>query len=94
MKHPLTIFLLGIILGCALTLGVIRLVPRSAETQSPASARSVQPVEQYYASKVSMKYHRPDCEWARKIPPANLVIFASKQEAEAQGYKPCKVCKP
>jgi micrococcal nuclease len=48
----------------------------------------------YVGSKSSDKYHFPDCKWAKKISPKNLVTFKTAQEAEKAGYVPCKVCKP
>lgn len=45
-------------------------------------------------SAKSTVYHRPSCVWAEKISPSNLVTFSSREEAEAAGYRPCKVCKP
>ena len=38
--------------------------------------------------------HRADCRMAAKMKADKKVSFASKAEAEKQGYKPCKVCKP
>ena len=40
------------------------------------------------------KYHYPDCKWAKKIDPGNVVWFASSADALAKGYVPCKVCDP
>ncbi len=34
------------------------------------------------------KYHSADSHWARKIRPENLIIFDSKDEAKAHGFKP------
>jgi hypothetical protein len=48
----------------------------------------------YVGSKNSNKYHFPDCKWAKKISPKNLVTFKTAQEAVKAGYVPCKVCKP
>ena len=48
----------------------------------------------YVGSKKSNKYHNPDCRWAKKIKPSNLVTFTSAEEARSAGYVPCKVCKP
>ena len=42
----------------------------------------------------SRKYHLPDCRYAQKIKPENLVTFSSSEEAEREGYLPCKVCNP
>ena len=48
----------------------------------------------YVGSANSNKYHYPDCKWAKKISPKNLVTFKNAQEALKAGYVPCKVCKP
>lgn len=48
----------------------------------------------YVGSKNSNKYHYPDCKWAKKISPKNLVTFKTAEEAVKAGYVPCKVCKP
>jgi methylphosphotriester-DNA--protein-cysteine methyltransferase len=48
----------------------------------------------YVGSKTSDKYHYPDCKWAKKISPKNLVTFMTAEEAAKAGYVPCKVCKP
>jgi methylphosphotriester-DNA--protein-cysteine methyltransferase len=54
------------------------------------SATSVE----FWASKKSNKYHYPNCRWAQKIKPTNLIKFSSPEEAVKAGYIPCKVCKP
>lgn len=48
----------------------------------------------FWASKNSNKYHYPDCRWAKKIKPNNLVVFKSSEDAVKAGYIPCKICKP
>lgn len=45
----------------------------------------------YVASKNSKTYHTPDCKWAKKIKPENLICFKSKEEIPAN-MKPCKTC--
>ncbi len=45
-------------------------------------------------STSSSKYHRPDCRYAIKIKPENRVYFANADEAQRQGYQPCKTCNP
>lgn len=45
-------------------------------------------------SVTAKKYHRPDCRFAKRIKPENLVYFKSSEEAESQGYVACKVCNP
>jgi len=66
----------------------------STEVKSePGQARA--PTEgRFVGSSQSNKYHLPDCVWARKISPANLVTFKSPEEAQRRGYVPCKVCNP
>lgn len=49
---------------------------------------------EFWASKNSNKYHYPDCRWAQKIKPSNLIKFNSPEEAQKAGYIPCKVCRP
>jgi methylphosphotriester-DNA--protein-cysteine methyltransferase len=49
---------------------------------------------EFWASKNSKKYHYPDCRWAQKIHPKNLIKFKSPEEAIKANYSPCKVCKP
>ena len=47
---------------------------------------------QYVASKNSNKYHLPSCSGAKRISEANKIWFASKEEAEGQGYTPAGNC--
>jgi hypothetical protein len=42
---------------------------------------------------VSLVYHRPSCEWARKISRRNR-IYITADEARRRGYHPCSVCRP
>ncbi|MBT4125619.1 MAG: hypothetical protein HOJ22_00360 [Chloroflexi bacterium] len=37
---------------------------------------------------------RPDCPPGRRTKPSNRVHFQSVNEAEAHGFRACKVCKP
>src|SRR5262249_24954688 len=39
-------------------------------------------------------YRSPTCRHARRTTPGHLVRFRSLAEAEAAGYRPCKVCRP
>lgn len=36
---------------------------------------------EYIGNKNSKKFHRPDCEWAKKISPGNRVYFKTREEA-------------
>lgn len=48
----------------------------------------------YVASKNSEVFHKPQCRWAKKISPKNLVGYNSRDEATKAGKRPCKQCKP
>ena len=50
--------------------------------------------ERLVASKSSKKYHRPDCRFAQKIKPENLISFSGVEDAKREGYLPCKFCNP
>ena len=65
-----------------------------ASSSTPATAPPSQSSYSYVGSVNSDKYHRPSCQWANKIKPGNEIYFNTKDQAELEGYKPCKVCKP
>jgi len=44
----------------------------------------------YVGSKQSKIYHKPDCKWAKRIKPENLVCY--KSEEEVKELTPCKTC--
>ena len=48
----------------------------------------------YVASSKSNVFHLPSCRSAARISADNLISFASREEAEKAGYRPCQVCKP
>ena len=48
----------------------------------------------YVASKNSKVFHRPDCQWAQRILPKNLITYNSREDAKKDGKRPCKQCKP
>ena len=39
-------------------------------------------------------YHLPACAWVKKISPRHSLQFSSPLLADAEGYRPCKVCAP
>jgi len=74
-------------------------VPEEVEkAPSPPLKRALPrgpPTAPYYVgSKKRNVFHRPDCRWAAKIAPQNLVRFRTREEALKAGYRPCKVCRP
>ena len=50
--------------------------------------------ESLVGSKSSRKYHHPDCRFAQKIKPENLISFSGVEDAKREGYLPCKFCNP
>ncbi|HEX7400547.1 MAG TPA: Ada metal-binding domain-containing protein [candidate division Zixibacteria bacterium] len=64
--------------------------------QSAYSENQTAPATEYkYIGNVkTKKYHKLDCRSAKKIKTKNCIYFKSKEEAEKQGYVPCKICKP
>ena len=50
--------------------------------------------EVYRASRTTHIVCYPTCHAARRIQPANVVPFTSLRAAEAEGYRPCKLCRP
>jgi len=52
------------------------------------------PNVKYVASVERGKFHKPSCEWAKRIKSENLITFATREEAIQKGYIPCKVCRP
>ncbi len=51
------------------------------------------PSTHYVASKNGKAYHLPHCSGAKNISAANKITFATKEEAEAAGYRPAANCK-
>ncbi len=73
--------------------------PAPAPAAKPAPAPAAKPAAAPAASglvgnKDSKVCHKADCKTAAKMKAANKVTFASAAEAQAQGFKACKVCKP
>jgi len=74
--------------------------PRDASNVAQEAKRQTKPADEpaatytYVASKNSNVFHKSNCRWAKNISPANLVGYASRDEAIAAGKKPCKWCKP
>lgn len=48
----------------------------------------------FVASVLREPFHKRTCKWAAKIAETNLVGYDSREDAIADGHRPCKVCKP
>ncbi len=66
----------------------------ATEKQTKPDATSAVAGYRYVASKNSKVFHKPECRWATRIMPENLVGYSSKDEAIKAGKRPCKQCKP
>ena len=61
---------------------------------APGASTAPAPKAMFVASAKSKVYHRPTCRYAQRVSPSNLITFSSREEAEKEGYRPCKTCKP
>jgi len=66
----------------------------ATEKQTKPAAKSAVAEYKYVASKNSNIFHKPECSWAKRIKPENLVGYNSKEEVIKAGKRPCKWCKP
>ena len=49
----------------------------------------------YVLNRNTMKFHRPSCKYVKKIAEHNREdVDDTREQIIAEGYKPCKVCKP
>ncbi len=63
--------------------------PLNQTNNTPAAAEM-----KYIASKSSKVYHRSTCLHAARIDKSKAVMFATREDAEKTGRRPCKTCKP
>ena len=67
----------------------------NASSQPPApNGSSPAAGTQCIASKSSKVYHRSTCPHAARMDAAKAITFATREEAEKTGRRPCKTCKP
>ena len=46
------------------------------------------------ASRTGERYHRPECSLARRIAPRHTLYYRTGDDAYADGFTPCRVCRP
>jgi Metal binding domain of Ada len=65
---------------------------------TPWPSRYTRSTPQYPVTVVGSRarhiYHKPSCEWARRISARNKLSFATTTDAQAAGYRRCGVCLP
>jgi hypothetical protein len=69
-------------------------LPLPIPVTPPYRTTALQPTTRFVGHRVSMVFHEPGCEWARKISFRNRTTFNSSSEARTRGYRPCRVCHP
>ena len=50
--------------------------------------------DKVYGCRTTKIYCRLGCPAGRRMKPENGIEFATRDEARANGYRACKVCKP
>ena len=70
------------------------LIPQPSPTPTPSPSPPPSYNGPFWASEKSNIYHLPTCYWAQQISADNLIIFNTRSEAEAAGYRACYVCTP
>jgi len=72
----------------------------TAQREAMASRRGIWAVSSndtglsYVGSRKSYRFHIPSCRYARRISPANRVLFDTLRRAFWHGYSPCAQCLP
>ncbi len=63
--------------------------PTPVPTASPPSGGNA-----YIGNSNTMKFHSSSCRYVSQIASDHVKNFASREQAIAAGYQPCKVCNP
>lgn len=53
-----------------------------------------QPGFHYVGNSFSAKFHKPECEFVRKMRSEHVKLLKSKEEGTALHYRPCNWCLP
>lgn len=70
------------------------LLSQTSETQTAPQPTSPKPVAMFVGNRLLGIYHKPECEWAKKIPKGKLINFYTEDEAKKEKYRDCHVCLP
>lgn len=70
------------------------LTPQTQSQKSLSTKSSYNSAYQFIGNSFSRKYHKADCEFAKKINPAHVVFFTNSAQADNSGSKPCNWCLP
>ena len=93
MTKRINLVALAVLLSAAImTMGCGK--PPQAQGKATQQRSAVQQGFLYVGSANSTVCHYPTCRSAQRISSNNLVKFSSAADAQAKGYRPCKVCRP
>lgn len=85
VRIAIAMCILGILFGGIVYMRSLSTIPTTEakqETQMTTTAT-------YYITKTGKRYHRADCQYVQ-----GKGILVSLEDAEKEGYTPCKVCNP
>ncbi len=68
--------------------------PTMTATGTPTPTPTAPGPCNYVGNSSTLKFHYPSCTYASRISAEHRVCFASCEDAIAEGYVPCQVCKP
>ncbi len=68
--------------------------PTTRKERTAPAVKSPAAQFSYVASKNSKVFHNPECQWAKKIRPENVIGYTSRDQAIRAGRRPCKTCNP
>lgn len=72
----------------------VGLSPAPSTAKTTNDSKNINLPSTYYVGSVNGEvYHLPHCSGAQRISEQNKVIFKTKTEAEAAGYRPAANCK-
>jgi len=98
MKHLLTLVMLAGTLAFAQAPAPTTkkpAPPAPAAAPKPEAKPAAAPAAGGFVGNTDSKiFHKADCKQGSKLKADHKKVFATKEEAEKAGFRPCKTCKP
>lgn len=85
--------IIGILLLFALSLPVACSDSKNGAENATARGEAARD-KPFVASVLREPFHKSSCRWAKKINTENLAGYDERDQAIADGHRPCKVCRP
>jgi len=83
------------IVVAALVVIDVHLLWPSAKPAPEVEIISSQVAEYAYVAYAQREvFHRPDCKWAKRVSPQNMVRFKTREDAMESRRRPCNFCRP